>query len=427
MRRHGSRRCGLVITMAVMAIGLAGARPARADDRADVSTTYYFESRQGGQGGLSVIHPQVDLGVDLGDNVALGAGYSADVVSGATAAVYRVDAVSAATTLDDVRHEGQLSLGFKGRRSALTFSGSVGTESDYNSITVGASGNIDLPGKNTNLALSYNHNFDQVCDKENAMLGVLDRKPLTLSEDCLKENGIRGVDSPETQTVWRDLTIDTVQATLTQNLTPTANLQISLYGQVLDGFQSNPYRRVLVGQNEAQESVPEVRGRLALTVRANRFLPPLRAAVHGSLRGYSDTWGVSSAAVELGYSQYLGSSLLVRFRSRIYQQSGATFFKDAFLYETESSAGSFFTGDRELAPVRNILLGGKLALLSKAGEGKKAWRLFERAEFNIKADILFLDELAAGDVSDDLRQTQFLTSDQLLDVIVLQLGVLLAY
>ena len=65
-------------------------------------------------------------------------------------------------------------------------------------------------------------------------------------------------------TTWCDLTIDTTQATLTQNLSPTLVLQTSLYGQILDGFQSNPYRRVRVGPNEPQEHMPTTRARGAL-------------------------------------------------------------------------------------------------------------------------------------------------------------------
>ncbi|MCG8419859.1 MAG: DUF3570 domain-containing protein [Proteobacteria bacterium] len=394
-----------------------------ADDRADFTTTYYFENRRGGLGGLQVIHPQFDVGVDIGEHVSLAAGYSADVVSGATSAVYSVDAVSTATEFDDVRHEGRLSLGFKGSRSSLIMSAGVGTERDYSSITVGASGTIDLPGRNTSLSLSYTHNFDEVCDRDNGMLGILERKPLTGVDPCEKENGLFGTDAFDIVgtriTTWRDIAIDTVQASLTQNLTPTTNVQVSLYGQVIDGFQSNPYRRVRVGGNEAQEASPDVRGRLALMVRANRYLRPLRSAVHAALRGYSDTWGVSSATVELAYSQYLGKSLIARFRSRYYQQTSATFFKDALLYQTESTAGSFFSGDRELAALRNILVGANLSLLSVAEDDRQVWGVFDKLQFNLKADILFLDE----DVGDD----QFLSSGQLLDVIVLQLGVLLSY
>ena len=67
---------------------------ARADDGIDLNTTWYQEQRQGGQGGLTVIHPQLDATVDVGEHTNLAIGYAADAVTGATAAVYAVDAVS---------------------------------------------------------------------------------------------------------------------------------------------------------------------------------------------------------------------------------------------------------------------------------------------------------------------------------------------
>lgn len=407
---------------------LGPAPPAHAEDRVDFTTTWYQEKRRGGLGGLTVIHPQFDVGVDVGDNTSLDAGYSADVVSGATAAVYTADAISTATEFDDTRHEGRLSLGFLGSRSSLSLNVGTGVERDYNSITVGAGGAVDLPGKNTNFALSYTHNFDQVCDRDNAMIAVLERRPLTGLDPCEKDKGLFGRDVPG-MTVWRDLSIDTAQATVTQNLSPTAVMQLSLFGQVLDGFQANPYRRVRVGDNEPQESVPDVRARAALSARFNFYVPSVRGAVHLSARGYSDTWGVTSGTGEMAYSQYAGTSLLMRLRARVYQQTSATFFKDAFYYQTESTAGAYFTGDRELAPLRNVLVGGKLSYIRVAEGGQPLLGLFDRVQLNLKGEVLFLDELPADNIDGNLTGIgdQFLSADQLLDAVVLQLGVLLSY
>ena len=412
---------------------LAIAAPAVADDRVDATTTWYQERRQGGSGGLTVIHPQLDLGADIGNHFDIGLGYSADIVTGATASVYSVDAVSSATKFDDFRNEGSLTIGLHGRRSRLAVQTSVGVERDYLSITVGGLGTIDLPGKNTTISLSYHHNFDDVCDKANGELTPLERRALIGSDPCAK-NVIFPKDTldsatMEPVTVWHNLTIDTAQATVTQNLTPTMNLQGALYGQVLAGFQSNPYRRVQVGPNAPQEHVPDVRARLAISARLNRFLPPLKSAAHLDARFYSDTWGVNAGSIELGYSQYLGSSLLIKVHARFHQQTAATFFKDAFFYETESSAGEFFTGDRELAPVRNIILGGKLALLTVAEDEKKVIGLFEKIQLNVRGDLFLLDETAAQDESLNVagRGSQFLTSGQFLDAIMLQVGVLADY
>src|SRR5215510_13761494 len=99
-------RLQLAAAIAIAAVVAAPAAPARADDRAEVSTSLFAEKRDGGKGGLTVIHPQADFGIDLGRFVTLDAAYAADAVSGATSVIYQVDAVSTATTFSDLRHEG---------------------------------------------------------------------------------------------------------------------------------------------------------------------------------------------------------------------------------------------------------------------------------------------------------------------------------
>jgi hypothetical protein len=398
--------------------------PARADDRAEVSTSLFAESRDGGKGGLTVVHPQANFGIDLGRFVTLDASYAADAVSGATSVIYQVDAVSTATTFSDTRHEGTLGLGFHGKRSRITFSATLGVERDYLSHQVGGSASIDLPGRNTTVALAYSHSFDQVCDKDNGMASPQETKALIGADPCDRSGGIFGKDRPGT-TLWRDLSIDTAQATLTQNMSPTMNLQIALYGQILEGFQSNPYRRVRVGPNSPQEHIPATRDRWSLSARLNRFLPRLHSAVHFDARFYDDTWGVIAGDAELAYSQYLGKSLLVRLHARIYQQTAAKFFKDAFFYQTESTAGEFFTGDRELSPVRNATLGGKLTLITIAGD-RPVWRLFDKLQLTAKVDVMMLDVIAADNLADNPMgiDHQFIYGNSLVDAVVLQLGLI---
>jgi hypothetical protein len=430
------RNAGHIVVAAVALTALLVApRPAAADDRVDLTTTWYQENRKGNAGNLTVVHPQFDVGTDAGEHVSLGLGYSADIVSGATALIYSSDAISSATTFDDTRHEGRLSLGFSGRRSALTFSGGVGSERDYLSINVGASANIYLPGKNTNIALSYNHNFDQVCDRDNTMSTPLEKRALIGDDACKKKAGLIGKDNfaPGNAmtriTHWHDLSIDTMQATLTQNLSPTSNAQVALYGQILNGFQSNPYRRVRVSGVEAQEAVPENRARIALMVRYNKYLRGLRGAVHLMGRAYNDTWGLLSGTGEMGYSQYAGSNLLLRVRARVYQQREATFFKDAFFYETEGPAGAYFTGDRELGRLRHVTVGGKLSLIKVKRGGGNVFAFFDSLRLNLKGDILLLQELPADDINANIAgiDRQYLNSGQAIDAFVLQVGLLLGY
>jgi hypothetical protein len=423
----GARAPGRLVRIAVAAGGLLAfaLAPARADDRVDFTTTWFQEKRAGGLGGLSVIHPQLDVEIDAGETASFSTGYAADVVTGATAKVYSVDAVSSATTFDDIRHVGKLAIGFGGSRSRLSFHGTVGSESDYHSISAGASGDIDLPGKNTNIALSYSHNFDEVCTRDNATATIFERRTLDSSDDCKTRRGLFGKDDLGV-TLWRDVSIDTSQATVTQNLSPTTVGQISLFGQIVRGYQANPYRAVRVRSVEALENMPDVRARAAITARVNRYLPGLRGAIHASLRGYSDTWGVNSGTAELGYSQYAGGNLLLHFRARIYQQSEAEFFKDAFFYQTEGEAGAYFTGDRELGRLRHIIAGGKLSYIKVDSEGDS---FFEEIRLNLKGDILLFDELAVDpiELNPEGIDRQFLSSGQFFDGFVLQLGLLLRY
>ncbi|HET9623892.1 MAG TPA: DUF3570 domain-containing protein [Kofleriaceae bacterium] len=413
-------RLQLIALAAVLAVGGV----ARADDHAEAATSLFAEKRDGGKGGLTVVHPQADFGIDLGRFFTFDAGYAADAVTGATSSIYQVDAVTSATKFSDLRQEGTLDVGLHGKRSSLNVSGTFGTERDYLSRAIGATASVDLPGRNTTITLAYSHSSDLVCDKDNGTLSPQQTKALTGADPCKKKGGISGKDVAGV-TVWKGLSIDTAQATITQNLTPTMNLQIAAFGQVLEGFQSNPYRRVKIGQSSPQEHIPDTRDRWSLSARVNRFLPKLHAAVHFDARFYDDTWGVLGGDAELGYSQYIGKSLLLFLHARVYQQSAATFFKDAFFYETESTAGEFFTGDRELSPVRNAMFGGKLTLITIGGD-KPVWGLFDKLQVMAKADVLLLDVLNADSLANnpDGVDHQFIYGNSLIDAVILQLGII---
>src|SRR5207249_3959816 len=101
--------------------------------------------------------------------------------------------------------------------------------------------------------------------------------------------------------------------------------------QVVDGFQSNPYRKVFVGsQGRApQEHVPDRRQRFAGFARARLALPELRAAAAGMARLYRDTWDLRAATAEAELLKYLGPSIIVGAHGRYHLQSGAIFFRRA--------------------------------------------------------------------------------------------------
>lgn len=388
------------LTRLIAALVLVGAASsARAEDRVD-STFTWFQERRGGGDSLTVLHPQADATIGLGSKVSLSAGYEADIVSGATPSVYAaplvpgqsVDAVSAASQFSDTRHSGRGGISIVGNRASLSAGYTYGTERDYKSHAISSAATVDLPGKNTTFGLGYTHNIDKVCDYDNQMAQPLERRALSGENPCFGGGATA-------MTVSHDVSIDTFQGSVTQNLTPTLVAQVGVFGQVIRGFQSNPYRRVRVAGFDAQEAVPDIRARSAAFARANLAFPELHAAAGLSLRGYADTWGVQSGALEATYNQYLGDSILFRFRARVHQQTGAKFFRDAIDYQTQGAPGAYFTGDRELMPMRDWLVGARLSWIATATDGKQVWGLFDEADLHLKAEGIWatpLTETAPG-------------------------------
>jgi Protein of unknown function (DUF3570) len=374
--------CGLV---ALAGATLPAAR-ARATQDAAARVTFFREPSSENSG-ISVVHPQLDLGTTLGPDFHLAAGYEVDIVSGATPAVFGprttgVDVVTRATPFSDTRHQVHGALAYQRPTSSVALGYSYGWESDYRSSAITGSTSSDLLDHNFTLALSYTHNFDSVCDANNSNIGdqLLDLKPLGRSDHCFK--------SAETDVATRKLAIDTFQPSLSWTATPKLLLQLGSTIQILDGFQSNPYRSVLVGMQHRtpQEHMPEYRQRYAVYARAVYALPAVRASGLFMARLYQDSWAVQAATGEILLNKYFGSSLLVTVRGRYHLQGGASFYRDGKGYLELGPGGKYWTGDRELSPMSNYLTGGKLAFLRRPEQEKTSW--FVEMDLSVKYELL---------------------------------------
>ena len=172
-----------------------------------------------------------------------------------------------------------------------------------------------------------------------------------------------------------------------------------------------------IGPNSPQEHIPDTRARWSVSARLNRYLPKLHRRRRTSTRASTTTPGAWSAATSSSATRSTSaSSCCCASSARVYQQTAATFFKDAFFYETESTAGEYFTGDRELSPVRNATLGAKLTLIT-IGDDKPVWGLFDKLQLNVKGDIMMIDVLAADSAAMNLDgiDKQFIYGNSLID------------
>ncbi len=364
---------------------------ANAEDRVDVSASYFVEPAPGQT--LHVFHPQVTGNIDLHRTISLQLGYDADVVSGATPRVYGapMDAISSATKFSDVRHA--VHAGLEGRIGPTTLDAgyTYAQENDYRSHAINASAKVDLWGKNTTFRLDYAHNFDSVCNADNRGAMPLERRALDSSLGCFNPSTVGIVTEP--------LAIDSYAASWTQVFSPIVLGELAVGFQVLDGFQSNPYRRVRLFSDtvEAQESEPLLRQRVSVQGRVRIALRKIKASLGLLGRAYWDTWGIKSGTAEGSWEQYLGSPhFLLRVRGRFYQQSRAFFYRDSgevASYDAVGPVGQYFTGDREMSPFRNWLVGVKFSYLKSADERGKIWRAFEAIDLNAKVDLIKYDAL----------------------------------
>jgi hypothetical protein len=359
--------------------------PARATQDAAARVTVFSEPSHLNEG-INVVHPQIDLGTTVGPDFHFAAGYEVDIVSGATPSVFGprtggVDVVTTATKFSDTRHQIHGALSYQRPTSSWTFGYSYGWESDYRSSAITGATSTDLLDHNFTLGLSYTHNFDSVCDANNSNIGdqPLDLKPLTQSAHCF---------SSETDVTTRKLAIDTFQPSLSWTATPKLLLQIGSTIQILDGFQSNPYRSVLVGMQHRtpQERMPQYRQRYAVYARAVYALPAVRASGLLMARLYQDSWAVQAATGEVLLNKYFGNSLLVTLRGRYHLQGGASFYRDGKGYLELGPGGRYWTGDRELSPMSNYLTGGKLAYIHRPEQECSAW--FVEMEVSAKYELL---------------------------------------
>ncbi len=381
--RHARRPGRSAREAAALAVLLAAgswAAPARAqvDVSVESTTTVFYEP--GRDLNMLVVIPGVDLDASLGEHVELGAEYEVDIVSGASVAVVdapspSVDAISSATVVDR-RHVAGGHLALAGDLTRLDLGYTYAQERDYRSHAFSVAGSAELFGRNSTFGLSYARGFDQVCDvARERPLEPVERTRMPSSAGCFQTGQGR---------TTQDLAIHNLQATWTQAWTPVFVTQVIGSLQLLNGFQSNPYRAVWLGTTSAQEHHPENRARYAAGLSARLWLEPLEGALQGFVRAYRDTWAIQSITLETGYEQALGKGWRARLHARWYTQSGAFFYSDDY---ARFPRGQYFTGDRELSPMDSWSLGAFVAWdVPPDDEGEvlgflSEFRLFLKAEY----------------------------------------------
>lgn len=349
---------------------------------------------------MTVYTPGIDVAATPWEWMTIRGGYEADIVSGASISTkagkpYQsvnpgADVISAAS-VHDVRHSPSGGLTLRKGDVQYTASYTYGIENDYRSHSLFVGAKTDAYGHNTQLEISYARNFDSVCDRKQGANDTFARfRALEDSTGCFTKVDTRTKHS---------LDIDGFQAAWSQAWTPVFATQLAYTAQLLDGFQSNPYRSVIVAQGlKAQEHHPAERARQALALRMNFYIRPIKVAFRVMGRLYRDTWDITSATGELEAERYLFEGFRVTARGRFYKQSGALFWSDDYTGGDPplGPKGQYFTGDRELSPFWSLGLGLRAAYTIRPapkfdGGRPRLLGLMESAKVGASFDLIQFD------------------------------------
>jgi len=174
-----------------------------------------------------------------------------------------------------------------------------------------------------------------------------------------------------------------------ENLAPCRKkVQVTLTAQLVEGFQSNPYRAVWLGRSAAQEHHPDYRFRYAAGLAARLWVEPLSGAIQARGRIYRDSWDVRSITAELAYEQSIDGAVRIRLRGRYYRQGAAAFYSDDYALMPR---GQYFTGDRELSDMESYMAGLQLVWQLTAGAEGTSLGPFQTFRLLLKADYVHFE------------------------------------
>ncbi len=312
------------------------------DDRADI-----FYSKYSG-GGMDITGESVLVRKKFTEDFALETSYFVDKVSGAS-----IDVLSQASTIRDERKQKTGTAEYVHDKTTYTASYINSVERDYRSNTSSFSLKQDMFGDLTSLTMAFAHTTDTVGENNGTAFAPV----------------ITWVGHAESYNYDVDLS-----QILTKNF--IAGLNVNVVAD--DGYLANPYRsvRYLDSQNAkgyslASQVYPDTRTSTAVQVQAKYYLP-YRAAVTGSYRYFTDTWGIVGNTFELDYTHPIRNLWILEGRFRYYKQNSATFYSD--LYQ-RSAQFNFEARDQNLASQDNYTIGAKVTYAFLPD----GWKIFKRA------------------------------------------------
>lgn len=334
-------------TLLLLVLALAAAPAARSgvlpDDRADA----LYHRYEGG--GVTIDGPSLLVRKKFAEKYSVSANYYVDMVSSAS-----IDVMTTASPYREERTQGSLAFDMLNGKTQYSVNFTNSDENDYTANTASFDVSQDMFGDLTTVSFGFSRGWDEV-----------------------RKRGDEAFEEPIDRSTWR--------LGLSQIVTPKLMMGAN-YELVSDeGFLNNPYRSVRYVDGESAtgyawqpEAYPRTRTSSAASVNARYFLP-YRAAVHGEYRWFTDTWGIDSSTVRVGYTHPWGARWIFEAGYRWYDQSAADFYSDLF---PRQDAQNFLARDKELSSFTSHMVSvGATYELPPLG-----WKFIQRSTVNLFYD-----------------------------------------
>lgn len=316
---------------------------------------------------VGVVTPEASISVTSPSTGWSGSGsYLVDVISAAS-----VDIVSTASqNWHEVRHAGNVSVGYKPHDFGVQLAGAISSEPDYLSLTGGGTLTLDFDQKNYTALFGYAYGHDTA--------GVTGTPFSVFSLKLARHSFNAGLDIPLDRSTLLVLIGDLV---------------------IESGDQSKPYRYIPMfapdvaptipnGLNvdrvntlrlpeRPREQLPLNRERASLTARIAHHMGS--GTVRASERLYGDSWGLKASTTDARYLFQVGRRFLFGPHVRGHFQSAVSFWKRAYVSHYDPNGKwtvpRYRTGDRELGPMAAFTLGGSAAYYFGHAPLDRAWHL----------------------------------------------------
>ena len=325
--------------------------------------------------GVTIDGPSLLVRKNYQETVSVAGSFYVDNVSSAS-----IDVItSGASEYSERREEYSVSGDYLYGKSILSAGYTNSDESDYTADTYFVGVSQDFFGDLTNISFGYVRGDDEV-----------------------RQNG-----NPEFR---EEIERHSYRLGISQILAPELLMAFNFETITDEGYLNNPYRvyRYLTnpldpgqGFQQATEVYPDTRTSDAAGIKFLYHLP-WRASVGTGYRYFTDDWGIDAHTGQIGYTHAFGSNWLVDVKYRYYEQSGADFYSDLFLFPSQDEK-DFRARDKELSDMSSQTISLYVNYERKIGFGP-----LDKAAVSVQYDHIMLDY----DNFSDLRDTEALPGEE---------------